>query len=244
MLKHEPSFFVEVGDVYKLLGKTECDTGIIENRIIKQLPDDQKRAFRVAKYLIQFLITTPDGLHRETNENIDGKTLLKLYGRKSCIKSYLVRQCFIHLLIITHDKDVYSQLSDGFLVMCLIDLVHSVVMNLNELPHPLLPHKAKNLTFAQYQKRHFSVIFDKLKGDLLTHKSFNHTANYKLLNSTENPLTFEVSPTRHIQQHRHRGKLLKRDGPYQHETGHAEKQICHYQISELTKTPNPVYSIL
>ena len=52
--------YIEQGDIYMLINSdAECDTGIVENRIMKELPENQKRPFRIMKFFLQNTITSP-----------------------------------------------------------------------------------------------------------------------------------------------------------------------------------------
>ena len=189
------SHYVKCEEVYRLVGKSECDTGIIENNILKNLTDDQKMAFIVGKYLLHFLVTKNESVQRRNALNVDENTALALYGRKPCINSYLMRQCFIHLLICVHGTNMEGQLSNGFLVLAFLDLVHFVVSGMTVLPHPLLANQTKQLVFDTYQKKHTCLILGKIKLSLFNDKEFQDIRNYKLLNSTPNPLTILVDST-------------------------------------------------
>ena len=103
----------------------ECDTGFIENTIMKQLPEDTKRAFRVAKFLVSHFLVSPAIPFRDI-ATLDEETRLRLYGREPWIPSYRLRVLFLDLLLQIHGTESEQRLKGGLLALCLIDmLIHS-----------------------------------------------------------------------------------------------------------------------
>ena len=101
-----------------------CDTGSIENDVMKQLPEDTKRAYRVTKYLItNLLILPPQPLSNV--KHLREETQLRLYGRKPLVSSYTLRVLFLNLLINVHGTKTEQRLKGGLLVLCLLDIIHN-----------------------------------------------------------------------------------------------------------------------
>ena len=103
------------GDIYQLIEWPACDTAVIENEIINQLPDNKKRGFRIAKYLVQHIF----GFRAHKCKSQDQNTCIKLYGYKSRIRSYHLKLCFLQLMLHTEGTAAASQLTDGVLALCL-----------------------------------------------------------------------------------------------------------------------------
>ena len=142
--------YAERGDLYRLTTEEECDTGLIENQIMNELPENKKRVFRVLKFLNQ-------NLHnREPNINIDKKkarynrfrirnitvldaqACLRLYGYKPRIPSYHLRLVFLRLLLGIHGTTAEEELTDGRLLLCLMDLMTHIGELSVYSTHPLI----------------------------------------------------------------------------------------------------------
>ena len=97
-----------------------CDTGFIENGIVKQLSAELKQAYRVTKCIISQLSyhITINGLKALSKGN-----KVKLYGRKPWISSYQLRVLFLHLLINVHGTKVEQRLKGGLFVLRLLDML-------------------------------------------------------------------------------------------------------------------------
>ena len=115
--------YADKGELYRLLDREECDTGLIENQIMKQLTENKKRVFRVLKFLNQNVHVGE--LNGESYNNyLDGTTRLRLYGYKPSYPSYLLRVVFFHLLLGVHGTKAEEELTDGRLLKCFINLLH------------------------------------------------------------------------------------------------------------------------
>ena len=122
-LPHSLPEYAAKGDLYRLTTNDECDTGLLENQIMKELPESKKRVFRVLKFLNQNILfgNITDG--KCDNINLDKEMLLHLYGYKPLTSSYHLRVFFLHLLLHVHGTPAEQELSDGRFFMCLIDML-------------------------------------------------------------------------------------------------------------------------
>ena len=115
---------IKQGDIYtRTRQRTEVDTGIIENRILKELPGDKKRPFRVVKFFLQ---NTIDSRHVHPYFDSVGKTRVTLYGCKPHTSSYGLRSIFLNLLIQVHGTPAELLLNDGVLGVCLLDMLTQI----------------------------------------------------------------------------------------------------------------------
>ena len=145
-LSHSLFDYVKQGDIYRLLnsGDEDYDMGIVENRIMKELPENKKLPFRIVKFFLQNTIDPSDVSPSMDIENIEKETSLKLYGCKPHISSYAVRLFFLHLLMHVHGTDAEEMLKDGTLIFCLLDMLHRFRKHYEEdfaddyLNHPLI----------------------------------------------------------------------------------------------------------
>ena len=96
----------------------EFDTGVLENKLLKNLNESKKSGFRVAKYLVQNDIY--DG-SRFQDEFEDKK--LDHFGYETMLKSFYLRVIFLHLLIDTFGSPNFEKLGGGTLTLCLLDLL-------------------------------------------------------------------------------------------------------------------------
>ena len=126
--------YAERGDLYRLIPDDcdPCDMGLIENQLMRELPERKKRVFRVLKFLNQ-------NVHRdEISEfpivGLDEPTCLRLYGYKPLFPSYLLRLVFLNLLQHIHGTDTEDKLTDGRLLLCLIDMLQTYYY----LVHPFI----------------------------------------------------------------------------------------------------------
>ena len=100
-LPHNINDNAQKGELYQLmrkdlLGREECDTWLIENSIMENLPDNYTRSFRVAKYVLQNNVNF-EILEDNTTE-LDDASNIQLYGLSPYISSYTFRFLFLHLL--------------------------------------------------------------------------------------------------------------------------------------------------
>ena len=141
------------GELYRLVDETFCDTGFIENLIIKQLPEDTKRDYRVAKYLISTLFTTNE-VQFDQIETLDAQTRHRLYGCDQNVSSYRLRVFFLHLLLHVHGTEAEQRLRGGLLVLCLRDMLEfsldkiQFTLNYN---HPLLKDREDHFCCSPFQ---------------------------------------------------------------------------------------------
>ena len=178
-LHHSLAEYAEKGELYSLFdwrssdltetgvfNKGRCDTGIIENNIMKHLPEDTKRTFRVAKYLISQYFDSAtiafDGI-----KSLDKETRLRLYGIKPCIPSYTLRAVFLHLLLHVHGTDAEQRLKGGLYLLCLFDILKQCSEKSEEIPnillvrpyHPLLGESDVNhVIYLMLTSEHMTII--------------------------------------------------------------------------------------
>ena len=119
---HSLHEYAQRGELYQLITKGKCDTGLIENAVIEKLPDDKKQIFRVVKFLFQNKISIPTSSLNDF-ETMDEKRRLKLFGYQPAISSYLLRLFFLHLLIHVHGTEAKEHLKGGVLAACLLDML-------------------------------------------------------------------------------------------------------------------------
>ena len=130
--------YAEKGDLYRLQTNDICDTGLIENIIVDDLPKGKKRAFRVTKLLISNFVCS--GIPFHFVNTIDEDIRKKLYGRRPCISSYILRVIFLRLLTHVHGTDADQHLTDGVLVLCLLDILKELHTRLQKWMHVPLMH--------------------------------------------------------------------------------------------------------
>ena len=114
--------YAKTGELYRLINKKECDTGFIDNNIIKQLPEDIKSAYRVAKFLISNLFVS-NTIPFDRIAILDKETRLSLYGREPWISSYLLRVILFRLLLHVQGTKAEQRLKGGLLVLCILDVL-------------------------------------------------------------------------------------------------------------------------
>ena len=108
--------------------KSGCDTGLLENHIVDTLPESKKRAFRVAKFILQNL--------RDENRFFES------WASKPYVLSYALRVLFLQLLQHISGTSAYDRLSDGLLVTCLLDMVKRCLdIKEIELYHPFIQNE-------------------------------------------------------------------------------------------------------
>ena len=75
--------YIENRLIYRLVDRDQIDTGEIENNIIKDLPDDIKRGFRLAKYLTQLCVYDHMEISFESEMKREPELACRLIGYKS-----------------------------------------------------------------------------------------------------------------------------------------------------------------
>ena len=182
-------------ELYRLVNKDACDTGLIENAVMKGLPDDIKRPFRVVKFLLQNLVTTRF-ISFKRDVIIEEDLCRNLYGYKPFLPSYQLRVIFLHLLLGIQGTEAEKELKGGLLALCLLDMLKqmSVVVRIYSGPyyaclyHPLIEQRVENfpycldyITIEQWDRilRYFETenaaeVVDKFKllNDMNDEKSF------------------------------------------------------------------------
>ena len=178
--------YLKQGDIYRLLPKqNEIDTGITENGIIRNLPEKQKRAYRVVKYLTQYFVA-----YNKQNFNfLDNDTATKLYGYKPEIKSYHIRMCLLHLIFQTQGTAEAEQLTDGALVLCLLNMLQRLYfVVLDSIPsflflhHPLLRYKNVLVGSVHYYVSCYPELYA-IINNYATEDPYNQLNSYQLLNN-------------------------------------------------------------
>ena len=176
-LPHSLSEYTQRRKLYRLIDQYTCDTGLIENMIIKELPDDQKHAFRAVKFLCQNRIVLPSNSFYSFDiiPNINEEMLLKLYGYKPAIPSYKLRVHFLHLLLHVQGTDAAQHLKGGVLAACLLDMLKQCdtiewedgVGDMN-VQHPLIKNRTEVLnfnTFLRMASDHLKRIADQFESE-------------------------------------------------------------------------------
>ena len=144
---------VTKGKIYRLIEETECDTGLVENDIVLRLSQAQKRGFRVAKYIIQNCDhVVPSYINKwalrkkslYVINTIGHEDFWSIFGVKPSVSSYVVRLCFLNLLMHIHRRREYKLVTDGLLTLCLVEMVRTIAdcnqysrVNIG-VSHPLL----------------------------------------------------------------------------------------------------------
>ena len=121
-LPHSLQEYAKSGRLYQLMDTDECDTGLIENTIVKELPNDQKQTFRVVKFLLQNKVNLPR-VSLNDFETIDKELRMQLFGCKPIISSYHLRILFLHLLLHVQGTEAEQHLKGGVLAACLFDMI-------------------------------------------------------------------------------------------------------------------------
>ena len=130
--------YAERGQLYRLTTNTECDTGLIENQIMKELPENKKRVFRVLKFLNQNVHSHESNIDIDGTTDLDKATCLQLYGYKPRVSSYRLRLLFLHLLQGVHDTKAEKKLTDSRLLLCLIDVWTNFDCFNSHMIHPFI----------------------------------------------------------------------------------------------------------
>ena len=90
-MSNDMTEIVEKSGIYQVVASNELDTGNLGNEIIRNAAEPLKQAFRVAKYLLQYLVVYDkgqDGIYRKMLQFVDEITMLRLFGYKPYIRSY------------------------------------------------------------------------------------------------------------------------------------------------------------
>ena len=169
--------YAEKGDLCRLRTDDECDTGLIENQIIKNLPEHKKRVFRVLKFLNQ------NG-HSVIEYKIDGKldknTRLILYGYYPRCPSYHLRVLFLTLLQNIHGTKADEEITDGQLLMGLLRMLECMCNRRVGLGHPFLSdHPFYISQFMGVADRLLKILCQMMQNkddeiSLLNYKDVNH----------------------------------------------------------------------
>ena len=169
--------YVDRGDVYQLVRLQKLDTGIIENNILKDLPTGVKQGFRIAKYLLQYCFkkwTTTRPLPKASFEY------------QPLVKSYLLRMCFLHLLIQTRCMENKEVLTGGVLALCLQVMLGRFLDKYcgQYVKHPILSYEAHRVVIYEWP-----ALKDKVKACIheictkyATTEPFNDLETFKLIN--------------------------------------------------------------
>ena len=174
--------------IFRLLGRDKNDTGTIENEILASLDEDIKRAFRVAKFVLQHYVKQEDHTAQYPSVDIDEYRSLKLYGLSPGWKSYYLRKCLLHLLISTHGTDLAPLLKDGALVLCLFDMLPCLALPVGDDEARLLNCKdpIKGMDDAVFPTQYsieLEVLVDYMKEDFIESALSDSLDDYTLLNT-------------------------------------------------------------
>ena len=167
--------YAERGELYRLISGMFCDTGLIENQIMKELPE-KKRVFRIFKFLNQNL-----NAHRANIDidrtykygrflnmtGLDKPTYLRLYGYKPDFPSYQLRIVFLYLLQAVHGTKEEKELTDGRLLMCLIDILKHIDNgdSFISLMHPFIEVREPVMGFGYHYSNGLHEILTKMRSN-------------------------------------------------------------------------------
>ena len=174
-LPHSLPTYAAKGDLYRLATNDKCDTGLIENQIMKELSESKKQVFRVLKFLNQHLYSGRFINGKCDNIDLNETTRLNLYGQKPMIPSYFLRVYYLHMLLHVHGTPVEEKLSDGRFFMCLIDMLQG--FGRFNVYHPLIQGQ---FFFGSYSRHPFR---EKIASDFAKMRYFN--GELSLLNSED-----------------------------------------------------------
>ena len=124
--------YIKRGDVFRLIHRDEIDTGIIENELIKQLPEDAKRGFRIAKFIKCKNVFPSDDLVYNQEQDIT------TYGLKPLCRSYTVRRIFLHILMQCRNTNIFTELTDGVPALMILDLYRDLLGRKQDLIDPVI----------------------------------------------------------------------------------------------------------
>ena len=197
LTKNHMTDFVQ-NNVYTLSCKSnkEFDTGLIENEILKNLDDETKRGYRLAKYPLKFFVHQCDNLHRQPTKQfcvprskfncLSDEDSVKLFGYKEGIKSYFLRIVFLHLILQTQNTDLVDKLKGCRLTLCLLNMMQAIVDTETskgsfcfEFSHPLLSGATQRLWASKKVCRSIDSVTDIFQHDAST----QNFRRYKLLNA-------------------------------------------------------------
>ena len=179
---------MEQGQLVHLVTVAEIDTGIIENQLVKDLSEEKKVAFRVAKYLPQHFLAY--------RTNLCDEEKARIYGYKSLVKSYALRICFLHLLFQTHGRPEADQLTEDVLVHCLLDMLAFCYGSAKgkigavRLNHPLITNERKQFVLCGDSELNDPImtILREIRQNYALEYPFDNLENYKLMNSPNRSL--------------------------------------------------------
>ena len=150
-------------------------TILIENQIIKGLPESKKQVFRVLKFLNQNIYSGNFTNRKCDNRVLDEKSRLYLYGYKHFIPSYRLRAYFIHLLLHVDGTQAEEELSDGRLLLCHIDMLKgSYIVNMD---HPIIERYSLGFYVHHLFREKFTSVLAKMQsftGEVSLLNSENH----------------------------------------------------------------------
>ena len=123
---------------YNLWKKGErFDSVYVQHQLLKNLPEEVKCAYRVAKYILQSgMVLDKPCVDVDSRKFIPVSYCLskeqscQLYGYKTLIKSHVLQMCLLHLLIQTHDTQMAHKLkgNTSALTLCLLDMTYLVIV--------------------------------------------------------------------------------------------------------------------
>ena len=151
-LPHSLKAYALKGQLHRLLGRKESDTGLIENDIVTYLPESKRQGFRVAKFLLQNYVDHHFGTDTSLNQSMRGlmlhpSTHVKLYGFKKFVSSYTLRVLLFHLMQHIRANEAETLLNGGVLAVCLLDMLRECSIAENDLYlfHPFIKDKLDGL---------------------------------------------------------------------------------------------------
>ena len=183
-------------DVYTLVSAirdSTFDTGVLKNDILASMSAEQKRGFRVAKYLLQNGVCFDDAQYSKL---LPRDVSLTLYGCRPVLKSFYVRICFLHLLLQLHKHDVTPQQLGGFrLALCVLDMFQTVFQTIHDekIKDPSLmlsfvdpvikdEHLQYKLMWAASRCQYFAMRIKRVTDAFLRYSKTCDISRYKLYN--------------------------------------------------------------
>ena len=122
--------YIKRGDVYRLINRQDIDTGIIENDLLKQLPEGVKRGFRITKFLVNTIFRDVTPVNKIEDADI--------FGYTARIRSYTIRRILFHIVMQCHKTDSFTELTDGVLAMLILDMYRDLRMSGRFISDPII----------------------------------------------------------------------------------------------------------
>ena len=176
-------------DFYSLLtGHEPIDTGLIENKILRALPNILTQRFRMAKCMLY-------EFEREADNEVKSRS--RNNSPKPTLKSYWLRIIFLHFLVKTFPSKLCETWDDTACFLCLMEMMTNLIKQITKsgkisYTHPLLKSQHLHIENNNTSAISFKKIMDTIS---LTTNSEKSKAGFFLIQA----------PTRKTKREQHTG---------------------------------------